>query len=272
MEQQSIYNAVNFNFSAGGAMEYGFPDGGATNRTALVSQINSYICPSDFQQTPYDISVNQNGYAQSSYGGMAGTFDIFNLYCGCPTSPPYGGSCPAANKTEIYSNGVFLKNYLRRITDVTDGTSNTIYVGETSRFVNDPDQVLYTWSRGFAFLSNFDVANKSTSRGYVLFSSVPAINSNFAPYNINAYPPTDSVTGDFDSWLYVSSPDYRQQGQFGFHSQHPGGANFLFGDGSVKFLKQTIDMGSYNYADHNIGVYRKLSTIAGGEIVSSDAY
>ena len=203
---------------------------------------------------------------------MAGTLDIFDWYCGCPPRPPYGGSCPAANKTEICSDGVFLKNYLRRIADVRDGTSNTIYVGETSRFVNDPDQELYTWSRGFVFFSSFDAANLSTTRGLALFSSVPAINSNFAPYNLKTYPGTYSVTGDFNSWLYVSSPDYRQLGQFGFHSQHPGGANFLFGDGSVKFLKKTIDMGSYNYADHNIGVYRKLSTIAGGEIVSSDAY
>ena len=65
MEQQSIYNAVNFNFSAGGVMEYGFPHGGATNRTALITQINSYICPSDFQQIPLAISVSENGYAQA---------------------------------------------------------------------------------------------------------------------------------------------------------------------------------------------------------------
>ena len=44
------------------------------------------------------------------------------------------------------------------------------------------------------------------------------------------------------------------------------------GDGSVRFLKETIDMGSYNYADRNPGVYRKLSTMAGGEVISSDAY
>jgi hypothetical protein len=44
------------------------------------------------------------------------------------------------------------------------------------------------------------------------------------------------------------------------------------GDGSVRFLKETIDLGSFNYADRNPGVYRKLSTMAGGEVISSDAY
>src|SRR5262249_41473146 len=102
MEQQPVFNSINFMVSAGGASPAG---SGAMNRTGMISQINSYICPSDFKQTPYDISVSQNGYAQSSYAGSAGTFDIWHWYCGCPTSPPYGGSCPAANNTEIKSDG-----------------------------------------------------------------------------------------------------------------------------------------------------------------------
>ena len=49
--------------------------------------------------------------------------------------------------------------------------------------------------------------------------------------------------------------------QFGFRSLHPGGANFLLGDGSVKFLKETIGMTSY----------WSLSTISGGELIPGDA-
>ena len=45
-------------------------------------------------------------------------------------------------------------------------------------------------------------------------------------------------------------------------SYHPGGVNTLFGDGSVKFIKSTI----------NGLVWRGLGTVAGGEVVSSDSY
>ena len=65
-------------------------------------------------------------------------------------------------------------------------------------------------------------------------------------------------------------------GMWGLASFHPGGANVLFCDGSVHFLKETIDMGSPNYSTVpggiNIGVYRKLSTRNGGEVVSTYTY
>jgi prepilin-type N-terminal cleavage/methylation domain-containing protein/prepilin-type processing-associated H-X9-DG protein len=48
----------------------------------------------------------------------------------------------------------------------------------------------------------------------------------------------------------------------GFQSRHPGGANFAFADGSVHFLKGTISG----------NVYMALSSRAGGEVVSGDAY
>ena len=44
-------------------------------------------------------------------------------------------------------------------------------------------------------------------------------------------------------------------------SYHPGGINALFGDGSVRFFKSTI----------NGDTWRALGTIAGGEVISADA-
>ena len=45
-------------------------------------------------------------------------------------------------------------------------------------------------------------------------------------------------------------------------SYHPGGVNALLGDGSVRFVKETISG----------RVWRALGSVAGGEVVSSDAY
>jgi prepilin-type N-terminal cleavage/methylation domain-containing protein/prepilin-type processing-associated H-X9-DG protein len=273
LEQQNVYNSANFNFPAGGATENGLPHGGATNHTAFVTRIPSYVCPSDSIQTPYPYGTGAgqslNGYNQTSYGGSFGTFDIFHWFCGCPPGPPYGGSCPSANDVEAKSDGAFMKDYLVRLQNITDGMSNTIFVGEASRYKQDPDSVMNFYSRVGYWGSALDAV---TGRPTGLFSTVPRIN---APMVSEAAYPTATAGiafGDVNSWLWISGPDFRQLGQFGFRSQHPGGANFAMGDGSVRFLKETIDMGSPIFANQNIGVYRKLSTIAGGEIISSDSY
>jgi len=271
MEAGPIYNAINFMVPAGGHSFLGSIDAGAINNTGLIARINSFVCPSDFDQTPYPKSQSTNGYSQSSYAGSAGTFDIWHWYCGCPPSPPYGGSCPSANYVRIASDGVFFDNVPQKISAITDGLSNTIFVGEFSRFKNDPDQIFNTWSRATWFGS----ASPGASRPEGMASVIPRINAGFVLNDTGVYSPTTSPTGDVDSWLFNSGgPDWRQLGQFGFRSQHPGGANFLFGDGSVHFLKETIDMGSptYNPPNVSIGVYRRLATRGKGEVISSDAY
>ena len=55
---------------------------------------------------------------------------------------------------------------------------------------------------------------------------------------------------------------FQNMGQWGFRSTHPGGLNFVFGDGSVRFIKNTIDMATY----------RALSTRRLGETISADQY
>ena len=244
VEKGTIYNAINYSFNASGL----------TNRTAMVTQVASFICPSDFPQTPFQIGRSNNGYGQSSYAGNMGTKDIFRWYYGCPNNPVTGPG-----------NGPFVPDSAYKIQDVTDGTSNTIFVGETNRFKNDPDQIFQSWSRQAWFGS----ANGG-DRLNALANAVPKIN---APFTMGSPANSPDTTYYFD-WDYNPTQAYYTLGQYGFRSQHPGGANFLFGDGSVHYLKESIQMYGPVMANGtlSLGVYRQLATRNGGEVISSDAY
>jgi len=251
MEQTQVYNAINFNLSSRETING--VHAGASNRTALITKISAFVCPSDQIMTPDELSVSLNGYSQSSYSGVAGTNDIWHWWYDCAPGQSYNPSVPA--------DGVFGLSQNTPISRISDGTSNTLIVGETARFINDPDQVFNTWSSALWFGSSL----AGVSRPQGLASVVPRLNSKI---QIPESDGTLTPTGDIDAWLY--DPAYLGLGQFGFRSGHPGGAPFLFGDGSVRFIKNSVDMGSTDFAKKDTGVLRKLSTFAGGEVVSGD--
>jgi len=272
MEQSTVYNSINFSFPPGGRPFLGL-DAGAINNTGMITRVNSYVCPSDFVQTPFPLSITTNGYSQTSYAGSAGTFDIWHWLCGCP--PGIGGlSCQGS--AQIAGDGVFFGNACVRLQNITDGTSNTLAIGETSKYLNDLDTEFNSWSRALWFGSQ----NPGSTRSEGLASTVPRLNAPFYAGDLSggpsgpAYTQSLAPTSEANAWLFLQNGfDCRVLGQFGFHSLHPGGANFSFCDGSVKFIKQTIDMGNPNFAPPiNIGVYRQLSTRKGGEVISSDTY
>jgi hypothetical protein len=136
----------------------------------MINKISSYICPDDSDQTPYPITTSTNGYSQSSYSGSAGTFDIWHWYCGCP--PGVGGLSCQGN-VSIASDGAFYGARPVKLSGITDGTSNTLAVGETSRFQNDPDMIFNSWSRGLWFAS----AAPGSDRPQGLASTVPRMNA-----------------------------------------------------------------------------------------------
>ncbi len=100
--------------------------------------------------------------------------------------------------------------------------------------------------------------------------SRPAADNNVWQYSANAngttvpinYPTPqncDTCAGGFGTPNWASRCSYANTG---FKSHHPGGANFLFVDGSVHFLKQSIAMTTYC----------ALGSRNGGEVISADAY
>ena len=123
------------------------------------------------------------------------------------------------------------------INSFTDGTSNTIMVGEVLP-VAAADNNLWHFNGG--------LAGTTVPLGWNA-NSVPATASNCA-----------------FKWQSAGAPvgcRYSAAAK-GFVSRHPGGGNFAFGDGSVKFLKNTI----------SLPTYCALASRNGGEVVSSDAY
>lgn len=249
IEQSNVYNAINFQLVSGGM--YNGVNAGASNRTGLVARINTFVCPSDGVQTPYDISVSDNGYSQCSYAGVSGTLDVWRWWYGCwpgrTTNP------------SIEADGVFGPNLSVSVPKISDGLSNTIFIGETSRFVNDPDPVFNTWSRSLYFASVLS----GVTRPQGTASVVPKLNAGIA------IPQPFAVAGELGLGAWMWDPMYLDMGQFGFRSMHPGGVMFLFGDGGVRFIKNSVDMGSPDVANQNPGLLRKISTIKGGEVISN---
>ena len=128
------------------------------------------------------------------------------------------------------------------LANITDGTSNTIFAGEE---VQGQGQDL----RGFTWWS--DAAGFTTYLGPNSKSPDIIYNASYCQ-NRAPNPPCTGPEG-----AATSNPK-----MMAARSWHPGGVNVLLGDGSVKFIRDSI----------SITTWRALSTTQGGEIVSADAY
>jgi prepilin-type N-terminal cleavage/methylation domain-containing protein/prepilin-type processing-associated H-X9-DG protein len=259
LEQQQLYNAYNFNMNVYMAC----------NGTVYGTGVSALWCPSDptisrtFLAAVGSDIANEN-VKFTSYGGCTGTWDPEPANYGAYTTPPtLPESVPAVAAIIGSVNGIF--NYQRstKISDVIDGLSNTIIFAERS------NSKLATSSGGQGEGDNWfwwaDGVESDT-----LFTTMFPINPE----------KKISLTSDEYTDCYAQSAS----------SNHPGGANFAFADGSVHFLKETIGTWPMNptatypngvsdvngiqtlAAGTQLGIYQKLSTRAGGELISGDQY
>jgi prepilin-type N-terminal cleavage/methylation domain-containing protein/prepilin-type processing-associated H-X9-DG protein len=232
MEQQSIYNSWNMQISFDNQASIGpYTLGTVQFTTAAKSIIQTFICPTDTSQphSPNSL-VSITGLAISSYSFCAGT-----------VGPPNGTVNGFNDKT---SNTGFA-HYLvpHGIQEFTDGTSNTISVGEvvaadgTYKSIPTcpaPNQATTLNSAGYWNTWSANTREESNFR-----TTVNPLNS----------PPCTGIL--LDGLVNAA-----------FGSYHPGGGNFLFADGSVHYLKNTI----------NLPIYQALSTRSLGEVIDASAY
>jgi prepilin-type processing-associated H-X9-DG protein len=131
---------------------------------------------------------------------------------GYGNSPDHGNCW---NMSEVRGIGVRTGGVQTSLNSMTDGTSNTIMIGEMLPLHHDHS----TWGGSWASF------NGGSSHHGTL-------------------PPINTKTDKFD----CSIPGRSAQNwnvAWGFKSNHSGGANFVFGDGSVRFLAQSIDQRTY---------------------------
>jgi prepilin-type N-terminal cleavage/methylation domain-containing protein/prepilin-type processing-associated H-X9-DG protein len=268
-EQSSLYNAMNFSRSI-----YSI-----ANATIYATGVSTLWCPSDgtVSRTATNVGAMSADYPNgtvkfTSYAGCFGMWMAEPLdYISTPCS---GNINTNAMFQAIQGNGNGIYNYSKsyNISAITDGTSNTMIYAEKAN------------GKYSQTLSGMAAAGV-TSADYNNFSwwadavTADTLFTTFYPMN-----PFNKIklayNGEWnDDWVEPAS------------SFHPGGANFAFADGSVRFLKDTINSWPVNPAGGNPpgitdstgvysinvaliqpGVYQKLSTRSGGEIVSSDQY
>ena len=152
-----------------------------------------------------------------------------------------------------FADGLFGINRWRKFADISDGSSSTFAIGESvqnSRYglnpgydTNEGSPVFWYGGCGCAHSSGATADNPCPDP--LLWSLGRGFRSTMLPIN------------------RVLNPIYGNQDQDApFGSYHSGGTHFVFCDGHVSFINDTIDM----------PVYQALSTIAGGEIISGTSY
>jgi len=260
IEQAPLYNSFNAAIGMEGYKLMGF----TVNSTVFTTRIASFQCPSDSTNTfsfstlsvatagavpAYTYSPTKGNYGinvgNTDFGGIA--FGAYpTLYRAAPFATNSSGTGPqlvkVASVTDGLSNTQFVSEILQGAIDDTRGTVWFDDPGDGSymtRFTPNGLQDILASGINVDVIAGFVTGpgTSPTSPGQ-LCDSQPA--QQLACYSSSS-----------EGFAFAGS-----------RSRHPGGVNTLFGDGSVHFMKNTI----------NPQTWVGLGSISGGEVISSDSY
>jgi prepilin-type N-terminal cleavage/methylation domain-containing protein/prepilin-type processing-associated H-X9-DG protein len=233
-EQTPLYNAANLNL----------PTWVADNVTVSTVALNVYLCPSANNPTPtcrmVDASMNllpvaNPFFARANYQYNMGWNDT-------SITPPNTSYDDAV----LGCNGPIYRNSGVKYAAVTDGLSNTVFAGEKTPYLADATWVgIVPGYRHFAYNAFASAGTGGLGVNYDYPGAILASHSGPSLYESpRVIHPPNSPLGHTDE----------------FFSLHPGGANVLMGDGSVRFIKQSI----------NLLTWQALSSRSVGEVISAD--
>jgi prepilin-type N-terminal cleavage/methylation domain-containing protein/prepilin-type processing-associated H-X9-DG protein len=253
VEQSALYNAWNSygnNVPSQGVADSYLRYAGAANTTVTYSAVAAYGCPSD----PNAFAQNGSpGIRYHNYAVNYGNVDQAQnakFPVPSPQNPSVFYTFGGAPFTDIGSPAIDDTGYaldfaaltVTKIASITDGLSNTMMASELKIPKPGSDLRGYTWwgpSASFTALLTPNSTLPDTMGNGGCVATTPPCNTGLTNPN-----------GGY-SMVYLAARGY-----------HPGGISVAMCDGSVRFIKNTIN---------NI-TYQALSTTTGGEVLSSDSY
>jgi prepilin-type N-terminal cleavage/methylation domain-containing protein len=263
IEQNALYNSWNFTgdarWSGSATMDLQFRYSGACNLTVSTTRVDAFFCPSDGAPArPVNIGTSLSGGLTMMPSSQNYMVNFGNTELGQQASITVGGitytfgGAPFADldgSIEITSrsDGAMAGQPVVPFAAITDGLSNTMLASEAIVGVGTGGQ----------YNAPYDL------RGFTWWQDASVYTAWLAP---NSPLPDAMESGSYCVYPYQGNPPCTVTSIVGAYnaarSRHPGGVSVLMGDGTVRFIKNSI----------NLATYQALSTTRGGEIISADAY
>ena len=204
-----------------------------------LQKINVYLCPSSpLTEQAFGAPNNSNATGDQINGQPAAIPHYYGVSGPRGTNPASGAAYPVVGNLHegvpVAASGTFQRDGKITLQGIPDGTSNTLVVGEMS------------WVS-----PTYGTRYRSWVRGGEEYTGVDAKKPSFVVSSKNV---TNAINSIFTANLIVPFNDMP------FGSMHTGGMNAGFGDGSVRFLRQTLEMATY----------RAMASRDGGEVQSGE--